>query len=159
MQASGLNSIEYLLHFFVSLFKIAGWVLLIALVGPVLYLLWSWNTMSAQAYAVDTLNQVGGQSLYLDFNRCQMVANSHPDYPKLPFDASVSQVAPLATRAFLQANLPWAPALVDDPAHPRMDFDPEPTSRGAYEGMYLDHYRRSHDIPHADPWYYHGRSS
>jgi hypothetical protein len=32
----------------------------------------------------------------------------------------------------------------------------DPTILGNYEAIYLDNYRRPKDIPHADPWYYHG---
>ena len=52
MKPSGLNSIEFILSILVGLWKIAGWIVLIIVVGPVLYLLWSWNTMSYQAKTI-----------------------------------------------------------------------------------------------------------
>ena len=45
----------------------------------------------------------------------------------------------------------WAPGMPPDRTENNLT-----TSYGGYEGMYLDHYRRATDIPHADPWYYHG---
>jgi len=48
-------------------------------------------------------------------------------------------------------TLCWAPGMPPDPneANPN-------TSLGNYEPLYLDHYRRPKDIPHAAPWYLHG---
>ena len=37
MKPSGLNSIEFILSILLSIWKVAGWIILIIVVGPVLY--------------------------------------------------------------------------------------------------------------------------
>ena len=37
MNPSGLNSIEFILSILIAIWKFAGWVLLVIIVGPVLY--------------------------------------------------------------------------------------------------------------------------
>ena len=175
MKPSGLNSIEYILHFIGVSLRILGYVILVATVGPVLYLLWSWNTMKFQERAIDALNAAPMTELQVDFNRCaitpamlerernwalaiqQMSAHDAPDpiyaYP-LPFEVRLGDKAPDKELApWVLRSLPWAPGLQKDPQL----VPKEPIySYGGYEGMYLDHYRRHKDIPHTDPWYYHG---
>jgi hypothetical protein len=142
MKPSGLNSIEFILSILVGLWKIAGWIVLIIVVGPVLYLLWSWNTMSYQAKTIQALNAAPATQVILDLNRCQADQG---------FLLQVPGVAPKDTFAWAAHWLPWAPGMPPD------QNEPYPTtSLGNYEPLYLDTYRHRDDVPHGDPWYLHG---
>jgi hypothetical protein len=151
MKPSGLNSIEYVLHFLGSLWKIAGYVILIIVVGPVLYFLWSWHTMSFQAKTIIALNNAPVTRVVLDFNQCQIVATKTSRQIGHAVKVEVDGVKPQVTLPWLWHWLPWAPGMPPD----HTENNPT-TSYGNYEGVYLNHYRRPKDIPHADPWYLHG---
>jgi hypothetical protein len=176
MKASGLNSIEYVLHLIGCAWKIISAILLVLIVGPVLYLLWSWNTMKYQNEAIQCLNGAQEVVLTVDLNRCPAtldqliqernvaiatafrpsyeVINTAPLLP-LPFAVRAPRLEdPLGP--FVLNNLPWGPALLRDPIlDPKEGFHPYGNG-GNSEAIYLDHYRRSKDVPHADPWYFHG---
>lgn len=151
MKASGLNSIEFVLQFLGRIWKIAGYIALIIVVGPVLYLLWSWNTMSFQSKAIDALNSAASIHVTLDFNQALLVPIGNQTMVFHVVKAGVPNVIPQNSVAWMEHWLPWAPGMPPDPNEANPD-----TSLGNYEPLCLDNYRRPKDIAHADPWYLHG---
>lgn len=143
MKPSGLNSIEWILNLALGLWKIAGWVVLIVVTGPVLYLIWCWDATTYQALALRALAQAPATRVTLDFNQTLWVPNQTQQLILFGVKASVDGVKPKDTPAWLRHWLPWAPGL---------------GGGASFEGgsLFLDRYRRPQDVPQTDPWYFHG---
>jgi hypothetical protein len=124
---------------------------LVLVVGPVLYLLWSWNTVSYQSKAIEALNRAPSTRVTVDFNQALLVPINNETLAFHVVKVEVPGVIPQNTTAWLEHWLPWAPGMPPDPNEANPD-----TSLGNYEPLFLDNYRRPKDIPHADPWYLHG---
>ena len=175
MTPSGLNDIEYSLHWGGKLFRFVGYVVGFVIFAPIILFFWSKDTMAYQEKAVQAVNTAPmTHQIRVDFNTCtvppalldeeQGVAERHlsGDHEDtwmlghtnlLPFTASGAADTP----RFMRYSLPWAPGLVNDPwlAHDR-EAALAGTSMGPVGSLYLTHYRNSWDIPNADPWYAHG---
>lgn len=158
MKPSGLNSIEYVLNFILGLWKVIGYVLLTAIVGPVLYLLWVWNTTTYQARTIEALNAAPIlEQITFNFNGTMQCSDGKvAGQIVFPFSATPAERPMDQMPSFLAKFLPWAPALPKDPLHPLAPLTEDDQSRGTMEPISLDSYRLPHGVPHADPWYRYG---
>lgn len=167
MNPSGRNSIEYLLHGAGALIR---WIYVaagLAILIPVFWAVWSWDTMSYQARAVEAMNQGPMQRVTVDFNHCilteDMLREQEPFTCLSPFTKIGGGTGWMPAFKALPFSvtedpkvvyylLPWAPGVLRDELLGR---GPETSLVGTrFEMTFEDmsRYRLKAD-PRNDPWY------
>lgn len=170
MNPSGRNSIEYLLHGAGTLIRWIYVAVGLAILIPVFWVVWSWDTMSYQGRALEAMNRGPIQRITIDFNRCTLTEDTlraqepftclspftkigggtgwMPAFKALPFVINEDP----STVYYL---LPWAPSVLRDELLSRGPGTSLLGTRFDLTSEDMVHYRFTAD-PRNDPWYVFG---